>query len=85
MFNQYPHSLMLRWVQKQKTMQKSEVLDVRIKACRPRFKAGSDLSAKVNLVTIYVDQTIKEDQDKECMDVDLKWETEAELSDCGQE
>lgn len=66
-------------------MQKSEVLDVRIKACRPRFKAGSDLSSKVNLVVINVDQTVNETTDKECMDVNLKWETRAEEADCSQD
>lgn len=62
---------------------KTEVLDVRLKACRrPRFKAGSELSSKVNRVVINIDQTMDEDLDKECLDVDLKWEVEAELSDC---
>ena len=69
---------------KQSTMQKSEVLDVRVKACRPRFKAGSELSAKVNRVIIDIDQTINENTDKECLDVDLKWEVEAELAECPQ-
>lgn len=60
-------------------MQKTEVTDVRIKACRPsRFKAGSELSGKVNLVTLNIDHTEKEDSGKECLDVDLKWE-ETEL------
>lgn len=62
-------------------MQKTEVTDVRIKACRlSRFKAGSELSGKVNLVTLNIDHTVKEDSGKECLDVDLKWE-ETELTE----
>ncbi|XOV67541.1 MAG: hypothetical protein ACFHU9_18155 [Fluviicola sp.] len=65
---------------------KTEVLDVRLKACRkPRFKAGSELSGKVNRIVINIDQTVNEELDKECLDVDLKWEVEAEGSGCGQE
>lgn len=64
-------------------MTKGEVTDVRIKVCRrPRFKAGADLSGKVNRITINVDQTVKEESDTECLDVDVKWETEAEMADC---
>lgn len=67
-------------------MTKSETTDVRIKVCRrPRFKAGSELSGKVNKITINIDQMEKPEVDTECLDVDLKWETEAEVSDCGAE
>lgn len=67
-------------------MTKTETTDVRIKVCRrPRFKAGSELSGKVNLVMINIDQTVKEDSDTECLDVDVKWETEAELTDTSAE
>lgn len=62
-------------------MTKTEVLDMRLKACRPRFKAGSELSGKVNLVVINVEQTVNEDKDQECLDIDLKWEVEAELAE----
>lgn len=54
---------------------------MRLKACRPRFKAGSELSGKVNLVVINVEQTVNEDKDQECLDIDLKWEVEAELAE----
>lgn len=63
-------------------MTKTETTDVRIKVCRrPRFKAGSELSGKVNMVAINIDQTMEENSDMECLDVDVKWETEAELAD----
>ena len=65
-------------------MQKSEVLDVRIKACRPRFKAGSELSGKVNRVILDINQTSNESMEKECLDIELKWEVEAELAECPQ-
>jgi hypothetical protein len=64
-------------------MQKSEVLNVSVKACRPRFKAGSELSAKVNRVILDIDQTVN--GDIECLDVDLKWEVTAEQIGCDQE
>lgn len=62
---------------------KTEVLDVRVKACRPRFKAGSELSGKVNRVILDINQTVKEET--ECLDIDLKWEVEAEGLGCDQE
>ncbi len=65
-------------------MTKTEVLDVRLKACRPHFKAGADLSGKVNRITLNIDQTKHTDMDKECLDIDLKWEVEAELAECPQ-
>lgn len=65
-------------------MTKSESLNLKVKACRPRFKAGSELSGKVNLVEINVTQTEQLDADRECLDAELNWETKAELADCGQ-
>lgn len=65
-------------------MQKQEVLDVQVKACRrPRFKAGSDLSGKVNRLVLNIDQTV--DGDKECVAVNLKWVESAEANDCDGE
>ncbi len=65
-------------------MTKSKSLNLKVKACRPRFKAGSDLSSKVNRVEIIVNETEQLDADRECIDTELNWETEAELADCGQ-
>lgn len=65
-------------------MTKSESLNLKVKACRPRFKAGSELSSKVNRVEIIVNETEQLDADRECIDTELNWETEAELADCGQ-
>lgn len=67
-------------------MTKSETTDVSVKVRRrPRFKAGSELSGKVNKITINIDQTEKPEVNTECLDIDLKWETEAEVSDCEAE
>ena len=66
-------------------MTHTEVLDIRVKACRPRFKAGSELSEKVNLITLNVNQNHHEDSDKECLDVDLKWQVEAKALECDRE
>ena len=65
---------------KNRTMQKSEVLEVKLKACRPRFKAGSELSGKVNRITVDIDQVIEDEN--ECLDIDLKWEVTGEGLDC---
>ncbi|MFT6923345.1 MAG: hypothetical protein ACJA1C_002358 [Crocinitomicaceae bacterium] len=65
---------------KNRTMQKSEVLEVKLKACRPRFKAGSELSGKVNRITVDIDQVIE--AENECLDIDLKWEVTGEGLDC---
>ncbi|GAA0875194.1 hypothetical protein GCM10009118_16030 [Wandonia haliotis] len=63
-------------------MTKSETTDVSVKVRRrPRFKAGSDLSGKVNKVGIDINQTVEEDSDAECLDIVVKWETDAELMD----
>lgn len=71
---------------KLKKMTKTEVMDVQIKARRrPRFKAGSELSGKVNRVAITIDQNSNEDADAESLDIGLKWETEAELANGNQE
>lgn len=59
---------------KLKSMSHTEVLDVRVKALRPKFKAGSELSGKVNMVVLTVTQTEREET--ESLDVDLKWSTE---------
>ena len=65
-------------------MQKQEVLDVQVKACRrPRFKAGSDLSGKVNRLILDIDQVVEGDQ--ECVSVNLKWVESGEASDCDAE
>jgi len=65
-------------------MQKKEVLDVQVRACRrPRFKAGSDLSGKVNRLVLDINQTI--DGDQECVGVNLKWVESADASDCDGE
>lgn len=65
-------------------MQKEEVLDVQVKACRrPRFKAGSELSGKVNRVIVDIDQVVEGDQ--ECVAVNLKWVETGEASDCDGE
>tara|TARA_B110000908_G_C9911539_1_gene295596 strand:- start:229 stop:417 length:189 start_codon:yes stop_codon:yes gene_type:complete len=61
-------------------MQKSEVLEVKLKACRPRFKAGSELTGKVNRITVDIDQVMHDE--KECLDIDLKWEVTGEGLDC---
>jgi len=61
-------------------MQKEEVLDVQVKACRQRFKAGSDLSGKVNRLILDIDQVV--DGDQECVSVNLKWIESGEASDC---
>ena len=61
-------------------MQKSEVLEVKLKACRPRFKAGSELSGKVNKITLNIDQELQDEN--ECLDIDLKWEVTGEGLDC---
>ena len=65
---------------KNRTMQKSEVLEVKLKACRPRFKAGSELSGKVNRITVDIDQVLHEES--ECLDIDLKWEVKGDSLDC---
>jgi hypothetical protein len=65
---------------KNRTMQKSEVLEVKLKACRPRFKAGSELSGKVNRITVDIDQVME--GENECLDIDLKWEVTGEGLDC---
>jgi hypothetical protein len=65
---------------KNRTMQKSEVLEVKLKACRPRFKAGSELSGKVNRITVDIDQVME--AENECLDIDLKWEVTGEGLDC---
>ena len=65
---------------KNRTMQKSEVLEVKLKACRPRFKAGSELSGKVNKITLNIDQELQDEN--ECLDIDLKWEVTGEGLDC---
>lgn len=58
-------------------------MDVQIKARRrPRFKAGSDLSSRVNRVVITIDELWNEDGDSDGLDVGLKWETEVGLGDC---
>lgn len=60
-------------------MKKKEVTEVHVKACRkPRFKAGAGLSDKVNRIVLNVDQTIDKDADTECLDIELKWESESE-------
>lgn len=65
-------------------MQKQEVLDVQVKACRrPRFKAGSELSSKVNLVALDVDHSMDEDQ--ECVQLNLKLVASANVADCDGE
>ena len=65
---------------KNSTMQKSEVLEVKLKACRPRFKAGSELTGKVNRITVDIDQVME--GENECLDIDLKWEVTGEGLDC---
>jgi hypothetical protein len=59
---------------KSKSMAYTDELDVRVKAVRPRFKAGSELSGKVNLVVLTINQIDRDEQ--ESLDVDLKWTTE---------
>lgn len=66
-----------------RNMQNTEVLNVSLKACRPRFKAGSELSGKVNRVIIDIDQTLNDGT--ECLDVGLKWETKADQLGCDPE
>jgi hypothetical protein len=61
-------------------MQKSEVLEVKLKACRPRFKAGSELSGKVNRITVDIDQVMEGEY--EGLVIDLKWEVTGEGLDC---
>lgn len=70
---------------KKEVMQKSESMQVRIKACGARFKAGSELSAKVNLVELNIEQVDNPETEKSCLDVDFKWDQEAELLDSCQE
>lgn len=66
-------------------MQKQEVLDVQVKACRRpvRFKAGSELSSKVNFVSLDVDHSMDEDQ--ECVQLNLKLVASADVADCDGE
>lgn len=67
-------------------MTKTEITEVSIKACRrPKFKAGAELSGKVNRIEINIDHNMNTVADMECVDVDFKWETEAKLPDCGVE
>lgn len=67
-------------------MKKIELTELHLKACRkPRFKAGADLAKKVNRILIHVDHTVSNESDSECLDVDLEWESEAEVSDCNDE
>ena len=61
-------------------MQESEVMNVQLKACRPRFKAGSELSGKVNFVSLDVEQTVDADSNEECLDINLKWEVRADVA-----
>lgn len=66
-------------------MTKTEVTDVHIKACRKaNFKAGADLSKKVNRIAIDIEQSFNEELNKECLNVDLKWVGESEGADCGE-
>ena len=65
---------------KNSTMQKSEVLEVKLKACRPRFKAGSELTGRVNKIILNIDQVLEDEN--ECLDIDLKWEVTGEGLDC---
>ncbi|MCB9223197.1 MAG: hypothetical protein R2780_11915 [Crocinitomicaceae bacterium] len=62
-------------------MTKRAELDLKVKACRPILKHEGNILALKDKITIEVDQILKAEDDKECLDVDLEWETEAILAD----
>lgn len=53
--------------------------ELKLRTCRrPILSSESELSGKVDRLEILVDHSIKEESGLECIDVDLKWETEVE-------